>query len=266
MNLVAALPMYDWPEARDETEAEWLVLRERFRACGIEAPEKLVRRNAELPAVPGGIRDREGKVIAPDPASLPPDELNVDVLWRHPNLLCAQTCWGPMELGLLAHVKVIGQPDYSRFPGGEGEHYRSAIVMRRSDSAVEIEPPDSGKSQLPVNQLRGLRFAYNEAHSMSGFLALRRDLAALAAIESDAAFDQFWFESRRTGSHRQSVIEVAEERADVAAIDCRTLALCRRFEPATGELAVVGWTALRRGLPYVGAVGVIQASNLSSSG
>ena len=94
---VAALPMYDWPERRAEVDAEWAALRDRLRAHGVDAPERLVRRNADLPPVPGGIRDADGAVIAPDPATLAPDEFDLATLWRHPALLLAQTCWGPMQ-------------------------------------------------------------------------------------------------------------------------------------------------------------------------
>ena len=102
--------------------------------AGIDAPEKLVRRNADLPAVPGGIRDGEGRVIAPDPATLPSDELDFPTLWKHPALLFAQTCWGPMEEGLAQHVSVVGQPSYDGIEGGQGELYSSAILMRRGDN------------------------------------------------------------------------------------------------------------------------------------
>ncbi|RVA66044.1 phosphate ABC transporter substrate-binding protein, partial [Mesorhizobium sp. M7A.F.Ca.CA.001.08.1.1] len=106
--LVAALPMYDWPEVRDEVDAQWVLLRDAFRQKGIDAPEAIVRRNGDLPPVPGGIRDAAGALIAPDPATLPPDELDFHRLWLHPLLLFAQTCWGPMELGLSRHVQVVG--------------------------------------------------------------------------------------------------------------------------------------------------------------
>ena len=91
-----------------------------FQRAGIDAPQTIVRRNAELPAVPGGIRDGDGKVIAPDPATLPPDELDFTTLWRHPALLLRQTCWGPMELGLAEHVQVVGQPSYDALRGRAG--------------------------------------------------------------------------------------------------------------------------------------------------
>ncbi|MEP4421807.1 MAG: phosphate ABC transporter substrate-binding protein, partial [Nitratireductor sp.] len=54
---IAALPMYDWPECRAETDAQWAAMAGRLRAAGVDAPAQLVRRNADMPAVPGGIRD-----------------------------------------------------------------------------------------------------------------------------------------------------------------------------------------------------------------
>ena len=237
---IAALPMYDWPEAPAEVDAEWAGIRDRLLAAGIEAPQGLVRRNADMPPVPGGIRDATGMFIAPDPAGLPPESLDLPTLWRHPLLLVAQTCWGPMETtGLATLVDVVAQPDYSRFEGGQGELYSSAIVMRSAGAADE-----SGESSV-INRLSGLRFAYNEAHSMSGYLALARDLEA--AGSSPAIFAGL----EETGSHRASMRAVAAGRADVCAIDCRTWALARRFEPASARLRAVAWTGLRKGLPLI---------------
>ncbi len=273
---VAALPMYDWPEIRAETDALWAGLRDRLRAAGVEAPETLARRNAELPAVPGGIRDGAGVVIAPDPATLPPDDLDFAALWRHPRLLLGQTCWGPMELGLSAFVEVVGQPSYDGIEGGEGALYSSAIVMRdvvdhgqegRRSFAPPSVPPDisptggalehgrkrhfsspaDGRAVLPLERLRGARFAFNGPDSMSGLIALSRDLEA--AGEGIGIFSQ----RIETGAHRASLRAVAAGEADVAAIDCRSWMLARRFEPAARALEVVGWTARRKGLPYITA-------------
>src|SRR5882757_410267 len=126
MNPIAALPMYDWPEVSEEVDAQWARLRDTFRQRGIDAPEGLARVNGDLPPVPGGIRDDTGELIAPDPATLPPDELDFHKLWLHPALLFAQTCWGPMELGLSKQVQVVGQPSYDAYEGGQGEFYSSA--------------------------------------------------------------------------------------------------------------------------------------------
>lgn len=256
---LAALPMYDWPETRSATDAEWAALRDRLRARGIDAPHCLTRRNADMPAVPGGIRDADGALLAPDPAGLPPDVLDLHTLWHHPALLFAQTCRGPMELGLAAHVRVVGEADYSAYDGGARERYSSAILMRADglrEREGRVEPPADGSAAIPLERLRASRLAYNGPDSMSGLIALGRDLEA--AGESLESFSR----RQETGSHRASAYAVAEGRADACAVDCRTWALIRRFEPAASELAVVGWTAQRKGLPYVlaAALGNLEAS------
>jgi ABC-type phosphate/phosphonate transport system substrate-binding protein len=243
---VAALPMYDWPEARSETDAVWERIRDALRAQGIDAPQRLARRNADLPPVPGGIRDAAGKVIAPDPATLPPDEFDLHVMWRHPGLLFGQTCWGPMEVGLAENVRVVGQPDYSDYEGGQGEFYSSAILVRRNEED-DVPAPADGRAFIPLDRLQGMRFAYNGADSMSGLIALARDLSAIGQ-------DLDIFTGRaETGSHRASAVAVARGEADVCAVDCRSWHLIRRFEPLASELHVAGWTARRKGLPYIAA-------------
>jgi ABC-type phosphate/phosphonate transport system substrate-binding protein len=237
--LVAALPMYDWPERRAEVDAQWAVLRDALHAHGIDAPEDLARCNADLPPVPGGILNATGQVIAPDPAALPPDEFSLECLWQHPNLLFAQTCWGPLELWLGHAVRVIGQDDYSGIEGGEGDHYSSAIVMRRSSGA-----PEAGNI---VSTLSGLRFAYNVTDSMSGYIALQRMLR-----NHGAEFDIFG-ETIASGGHRKSIRMVAEGLADVAAIDCKSWKLALQHEPAARELAAVAWTPKQMGLPFITA-------------
>ena len=219
---IAALPMYDWPEIRAETDAQWARLRDRLRASGVAAPQALTRENTA-----GG-------------------ELDLAALWRAPALLLAQTCWGPMELGLAEHVEVVGQPDYSDCEGGEGEFYSSAVVMRGTGDGVKA--PANGHEALPLDVLRGKRLAFNSVDSMSGVLALGRDLVALGE-----SFSLFCGQTE-TGGHRASLAAVADGKADVAAVDCRSWSLFRRFEPdVSSRLEVVGWTARRRGLPFITA-------------
>ncbi|WP_027167159.1 PhnD/SsuA/transferrin family substrate-binding protein [Mesorhizobium sp. WSM3224] len=243
---VAALPMYDWPEMRGEVDAQWARLRDAFRQKGIDAPEAMARSNRDLPPVPGGIRDGAGEVIAPDPATLPPDELDFHELWLHPALLFGQTCWGPMEIWLSRHVQVIGQPSYDAFEGGRGELYSSAIVMR-ADGGPHVASPEDGSPSIPLDLIRGKCFAFNNPDSMSGLLGLKHDLEAMGkSLDTFAAH----FE---TGGHRASIVAITEGRADVAAIDCESWALAQRFEPASKGAKVVGWTARRKGLPYITA-------------
>ncbi|KAJ8131112.1 hypothetical protein O1611_g2514 [Lasiodiplodia mahajangana] len=201
--------MYDWPECRADIDEQWVALRDRLRAAGVDAPDRLVRRNADMPSVPGGIR-----------------------------------CWGPMELGLAPHVKIVGQQDYSAVQGGKGELYSSAIVVPRP-VADYVPAPCDGKPNLPLERLRGKRFVYNSPDSMSGILGLERDLASLN--------EHLRIFSKRleSGGHRHSIIAVAEGKADVAAIDCFTWDLAKRFESTVGALTVVGWTGRRQGLPFI---------------
>ncbi len=245
MTLIAALPMYDWPEMREETDARWAGMRLRFRRAGIEAPERLIRRNGDMPPVAGGIRDDDGTVVAPDPASLPPDGLDLHVLWLHPGLLISETCWGPMELGLQKHVNVVGQSAYDDVAGGNGAFYSSAIIARKGGSQVAVEPPAAGTAALPLAFFRNSRFAYNEERSLSGYLSLRRDL------EAEGEGLEIFPEHVETGAHRESIRAVAEGRADVAAIDCRSWMLARAFEPAAADVHVIGWTARRKGIPFI---------------
>ena len=244
--LIAALPMYDWPEVRGEVDAQWARLRDAFRQKGIDAPQTIVRRNGDLPPVPGGISDALGKLIAPDPATLPADELDYHKLWLHPALLFAQTCWGPMELGLSKHVQVVGQPSYDAYEGGQGELYSSALVMRTGEGP-EARSPADGKALLPLDLIRGKRFTFNGLDSMSGIIGLTRDLHA-----AGQSLDIFSSRSE-SGGHRGSIVAVAEGRADVAAIDCESWALAQRFEPAARKVVIVGWTARRKGLPFITA-------------
>lgn len=241
---IAALPMYDWPEARDDVDAQWATMRDRFRAGGVEAPEHLARRNADMPAVAGGIVGVSGAVVVLDPATLPPGEFDFQALWRHPALLVAQTCWGPMEQGLAGEVVVVGQPSYDGIAGGQGEFYSSPILARRG-AASTVAPPADGRAILPLELMRGARFAYNGDDSMSGIIALTRDLQA--AQESLSIFS----ERIESGAHRASVVAVAEGRADICAVDCLSWHLATLHEPAAQDVEVVGWTARRKGLPYI---------------
>jgi ABC-type phosphate/phosphonate transport system substrate-binding protein len=243
--LIAALPMYDWPERRGEVDAEWAVIRDRLRDAGVAAPEHLIRRNGDMPAVPGGIRDADGRIIAPDPATLPPDDFDLATLWRHPDLLFSQTCWGPLEAtGLAAFVTILGQPDYSSFEGGDRLRYSSAIVMRRG-AAADVSSPVDGHPILPLGLMRGARLAYNNPDSMSGIIGLTRDLEA--AGEGLALFS----ECIETGSHRASIGAVADGSADIATIDCRSWQLAKRYDATAAEVGIVGWTARRKGLPFI---------------
>lgn len=219
MTKLACLPMYDWPEERARVDSVYAELRAR---SGLDLPMVLTR---------------------------PVDEAALMAVWRDKALVLGQGCWGPISLGLAPGLRILAQPDYSDVPGGAGPLYRSALVVRRGVGAragakPPPAPPQGGQGcALPARPLAGKCLAYNARHSLSGWIALARDLgddpAALAAGLVE------------TGSHRASVIAVAKGRADIAAIDCRAWALALQHEPCARDLVVIGWTAARPGLPYV---------------
>ena len=206
--------MYDWPETAADTDRFWQAFSDGFSLEALRAD--MLRR-------PGG-------------------ENSADDLWRDPDLLLGQTCWGPLYAGLSASVRVLAQPDYSAFEGGRGVFYRSAIVGKGAAQAV----PEKG-AVLPVRAMAGKRLAFNEAKSLSGWLALEDDMRG----ETGLALDELFSQVIETGSHRASIRAVAEDLADFAAIDCRTWAIAEVHEPAAKAVDVVGWTAERLGLPYI---------------
>ncbi len=185
--------MYDWPETRAQTDA---FFHDFVKHAGFEDQIDLVR---------------------------PSDEAK---LWRAPNLLLGQTCWGPMNRGLSRHVNVLAQPDYSSVDGGDGPFYRSALVAR-----------------APLKNQMNTRFAYNGKDSLSGYIAPNLDL--------EFGLEDTFSTLIETGSHRASIKAVADGQADIAAIDCRTWALAQTHEPAAQKLTVVQWTQPRLGLPYI---------------
>lgn len=133
--MIAALPMYDWPEVRAATDAWYGALRARV---------------PDLPEALSGAGD-------------------LQALWRDPALVFAQTCWGPLRAGLLGALRVLAQPDYSDVAGGRGPFYRSALVAR-AGAAVAV-PGHAGAVLPPL----GGRLAFNGRDSLSGWGALAQD-------------------------------------------------------------------------------------------
>ncbi|PWK61043.1 phosphate/phosphite/phosphonate ABC transporter substrate-binding protein [Roseicyclus mahoneyensis] len=105
--MIAALPMYDRPELRAETDALWSAIRDALRAHGIGAPDHLTR-------------DRD-----------------LWEIWQSPDLLLAQTCGLPFRARLHARVTLVATPDYG-LPDCPPGHYRSVILAR--DASLPDRP------------------------------------------------------------------------------------------------------------------------------
>ncbi|RZF25162.1 phosphate ABC transporter substrate-binding protein [Paraburkholderia sp. UYCP14C] len=160
------------------------------------------------------------------------DEGSLDAIWRRSDLLLSQTCGYPLTHGLAEHVHVLGVPIFDA-PGCERHFYSSAIVVRRADRTSSLE------------DYRGKIAACNDDDSHSGMNALPHAIAPLAIG------GRFFSGAFRTGSHLLSLRAVCEHRADIAAIDCVTLAFARDVPGLTEPLRTLGFTRSAPGLPFI---------------
>ena len=156
----------------------------------------------------------------------------LDAHWRDPRLLLSQTCGYPLVTSLLQSVQVVGAFRYTA-PGCSGVDYRSDLVARVDDAGS-------------IEGFRGRVAAINSPDSHSGCNALRGLVAPLARNGA------FFVDQLVTGSHRGSLAAVQSGSADIAAIDCVSLASFRRHDPdLVRGLRVIGWTASAPGLPLI---------------
>jgi ABC-type phosphate/phosphonate transport system substrate-binding protein len=124
-----------------------------------------------------------------------------------------QTCGYPLLTTARDRFTVLGAPGY-RVPGCTSSHYRSLIVVREDARVTTLE------------DLRGTRFAVNEADSNTGMNLPRRLFAPLARK------GRFFARTILTGSHASSAALVDAGGADAAAVDCITFAFLQRYRPA----------------------------------
>ncbi|MCW9469715.1 PhnD/SsuA/transferrin family substrate-binding protein [Klebsiella grimontii] len=152
--------------------------------------------------------------------------------WRHPALLLSQTCGYPLMTRLPA-AQTVGCFHYSA-PGCEGRNYRSLLVVREAESRQTLA------------DFRGRRVACNSPDSQSGYNVL---LKMVAPLSRDG---RFFSAVAFSGSHRQSLRELQQGTADIAAIDCVSWALLQRHQPeALAGLVVIAHSPLAPGLPLI---------------
>lgn len=163
--MIAALPMYDWPELRADIDAFWSTWRDALRRRGVDAPERLTR-------------DR------------PCEET-----WRAPDLLVGQTCGWPFVDRVSQWTRLIATPTYAA-AGCESAFYCSWVLVRRDDPAESLR--DLARRRLARNgpeSLSGWRCVAADlpsdltvidtgAHraSMRAVIEGRADAAAIDAI------------------------------------------------------------------------------------
>ena len=169
-----------------------------------------------------------------------PDDLALH--WTSPKLLLSQACGYPLVTVLDGRVQLVGAFHYDA-PGCEGVFNRSQLVVRASDPARTLE------------DLRGLRVAINGTDSQSGYNALRALVLPLARQ------GRFFGTTHVTGAHQHSVMAVRDGLADVAAIDCVSLAGFQKYQPdICAGIRVLGQTAAYPGLPLITSIATAPAT------
>jgi ABC-type phosphate/phosphonate transport system substrate-binding protein len=153
--------------------------------------------------------------------------------WLEPQLLLSQTCGYPLSTALRNKVQVVGTFAYDA-PGTKGIFCRSQLIRK------------SANARSTLAAFAGSTLAYNSSDSQSGFNALR------ALVTASQTQRPFFGAAVETGGHNASIEEVRSGHADMASIDCVTLALWRDAHPELGkDIAVFGETAAYPGLPLI---------------
>ena len=153
--------------------------------------------------------------------------------WQHPDLLLSQACGYPLLELLDGRVQLLGTFHY-RATGCDGPNYRSLLVARADDARSELA------------DFRAARVAYNSTDSQSGYNTLRALVAPLARQ------GRFFADRVESGGHSRSLELIRAGAADLAAIDCVSLALLQRHQPdALAGIKIVGQSASAPALPLI---------------
>jgi ABC-type phosphate/phosphonate transport system substrate-binding protein len=153
--------------------------------------------------------------------------------WRDPDLLLSQACGYPLMTQLAGQVRLVGTFRYAAM-GCSGQMCRSQLLARAEDG------------QRALADFRGRTVAYNSTDSQSGYNSLRALVAPLAEE------GRFFGAALATGGHRRSLEMVRDGLADVAAVDCVSLAGFQAHEPdVCAGLVVIGQSASYPGLPLI---------------
>jgi len=159
-------------------------------------------------------------------------ETNFAVL-RDPQLFIGHTCGYPLMRFLRDDLMPVCVPLFD-VPGCNGKYYSSQIIV------------PAGSNIQTLEDCRGKIAAINGRDSNSGMNVFRHALAGL----SDGKV--FFSKVQVTGSHYHSLVEVGNNQAQVASIDCVSFALIKdQWPELVDKVRVVGLTVPTCGLPFV---------------
>ena len=161
--MIAALPMYDWPELHEAHDCFWHALQKNLKAQGINAPSNLTRNDDDHQH------------------------------WLSPNLLLGQTCGYPFSTILVGKVSYLATPQYD-VEGCEGPNYSSAIIVHKDRSLEMGELRDMSLAFNSTSSWSGYRTLALQFGSLDKyFLQLhesgghRNSARMIASGESDVA-------------------------------------------------------------------------------
>jgi hypothetical protein len=106
--MIASLPMYAFPRTAAADARLWIGIRDRLRARGIGAPERLT-------LAPGDLLSH----------------------WTDPGLILSQTCGRPYKDHLHGRVRLVGTPDYG-LKGCPAGYYQSLVIARVDDPRADL--------------------------------------------------------------------------------------------------------------------------------
>ncbi len=151
----------------------------------------------------------------------------------NPSLWFGHTCGYPLMTRLRDTLTPINVPIFD-VAGCDHTRYSSLLIVPENSTVNTLE------------ECQGLCAVINASDSNSGMNVLRH---AVATFNQQG---KFFSEVKISGSHLQSVTEVANLRADIAAIDCVSYRFIEDTWPElTARVRSIGFTEKTCGLPFV---------------
>lgn len=157
---------------------------------------------------------------------------NPERLWCSPNNLISQTCGYPLKHSLGTSVEILGTPCYN-VPYCKDGYYASLVLVRNNAPGSTLD------------QFAGSVCAINSKHSQSGCNAL------MHLLKQHSLTERHFSHYMTSGSHRESVVSVASQTADLCAVDPVSWELATRYEPCAKHLRVLCTTAFSPALPLI---------------
>ncbi len=192
-----------------------------------------------LEAANQALWDRIRAAVSETPETLTDYPYNLDHI--APDMVFAQTCGYPLFRSLHGQAVMLGIPRYD-FEGCKGVIHRACFIVRASDATPALAA------------MRGKVFGYNSDYSNTGMNLPRLSVARVAGGQ------RFFSRVKRTGSHYESLRQLARGWIDLCSVDCVTWGLLQQHRPeVTADLRVLDWTEPSPCLPFVTSVATPHA-------